>query len=88
MTTIEGLDGDSGAEGIRSALIACGAFQCGYCTPGMIVSLVALFRSNRSPSDQAIRAALQGNVCRCSGYAKLLEAARSLCERTVASASR
>jgi carbon-monoxide dehydrogenase small subunit len=78
VTTIEGLDHDGEAERIRAALIAYGAFQCGFCTPGMIVSLVALFRSEPSPSDEVVRAALQGNVCRCSGYVKLLEAVQSL----------
>lgn len=78
VTTIEGLDDDAMAERIRSALIESGAFQCGFCTPGVVMSLVALFRRERHPSEAGIRTALQGNVCRCSGYIKLLEAVRGL----------
>lgn len=80
--TIEGLDDDPLATRLRDAMIERGAFQCGFCTPGVIVSLTALFRTVASPNETAIRAALQGNVCRCSGYTKLLEAARAVARAT------
>ncbi|MFN7194281.1 MAG: 2Fe-2S iron-sulfur cluster-binding protein, partial [Rhodospirillales bacterium] len=70
-----GLDGDPIATRLRAEMIARGAFQCGFCTPGVIASLVALFRRTGSPDEIEIREALQGNVCRCSGYILLFEAA-------------
>jgi aerobic-type carbon monoxide dehydrogenase small subunit (CoxS/CutS family) len=73
--TVEGLDDDPIAIRLRAELIARGAFQCGFCTPGVLASLVALFRRVTRPDEADIREALQGNVCRCSGYVKLFEAA-------------
>jgi aerobic-type carbon monoxide dehydrogenase small subunit (CoxS/CutS family) len=73
--TVEGLDDDQLAVRLRAELIARGAFQCGFCTPGVLASLVALFRRVSRPDEAEIREALQGNVCRCSGYIKLFEAA-------------
>lgn len=73
--TVEGLDGDPIATRLRAEMIARGAFQCGFCTPGVIASLVALFRRTGRPDEIEIREALQGNVCRCSGYILLFEAA-------------
>lgn len=73
--TIEGLDSDPIASRLRAAMIERGAFQCGFCTPGVVASLVALFRTVPRPGEAEIREALQGNLCRCSGYLKLFEAA-------------
>lgn len=80
--TIEGLDADPIAERLRAAMIARGAFQCGFCTPGVIASLVGLFRREPRPGEAAIRETLQGNLCRCSGYLKLFEAALSVARAT------
>lgn len=66
---------------IQQALIDHGAFQCGFCTPGVVMSLTALFAQCPSPTEHAIRVALQGNVCRCSGYSKIIEAAKALAQR-------
>ena len=71
--TIESLGDLGGLHPVQQKLVERGAFQCGFCTPGMIMSLIALLRRNPQPKDTEIRAALQGNLCRCSGYVKLLE---------------
>lgn len=63
---------------IQQALIDHGAFQCGFCTPGVVMSLTALFERDPCPSEHDIRVALQGNVCRCSGYVRIIEAANAL----------
>lgn len=72
--TIESLGDPENLHPIQRKLVERGAFQCGFCTPGMVMSLVALLRRNPQPNDAEIRTALQGNLCRCSGYVKLLEA--------------
>ena len=76
-----GID-SGGLSAIQQALMDHGAFQCGFCTPGVVMSLSALFAECRSPSEHAIRVALQGNVCRCSGYVRIIEAAKALARST------
>ena len=77
--TIEAEAGNDGSlSAIQQAMIDHGAFQCGFCTPGVVMSLSALFAKCPSPSEHAIRVALQGNVCRCSGYVKIIEAAKAV----------
>jgi aerobic-type carbon monoxide dehydrogenase small subunit (CoxS/CutS family) len=71
--TIECLGDPDNLHPIQRKLVERGTFQCGFCTPGMVMSLVALLRRNPQPNDDEIRTALQGNLCRCSGYVKLLE---------------
>lgn len=71
--TIESLGAADDLHPIQQKLVERGAFQCGFCTPGVVMSLVALLRTNPRPDDAEIRTALQGNLCRCSGYVKLLE---------------
>ena len=74
ITTIEGLaDGDK-LHPVQEAFIACDAMQCGYCTSGMILSTVALLRKNPSASESQIKQALEGNVCRCGTYERILAA--------------
>jgi carbon-monoxide dehydrogenase small subunit len=63
---------------IQRAMVEHGAFQCGFCTPGVVMSLSALFAHCPCPSEHEIRVALQGNLCRCSGYVKIIEAATAL----------
>lgn len=73
--TIESLDQAGGLDPIQAAFIAEGAIQCGYCTPGMILSLEALRREPARPTEADIRDALTGNLCRCTGYVKPVQAA-------------
>jgi len=74
VTTIEGLAKDGKLNPVQRAFADAGAFQCGYCTPGMIVRATALLGSNGSPTRDEIAAALEGNLCRCCGYLRILRA--------------
>jgi aerobic-type carbon monoxide dehydrogenase small subunit (CoxS/CutS family) len=75
--TVEGLaDGDK-LSVLQQAFSDHHALQCGYCTPGMLMSATALLRSNPSPGDEEIRKALQGNICRCTGYWNIVEAVKA-----------
>lgn len=78
ITTVEGL-APSGEElhPIQQAFVENGAIQCGFCTPGMELSALYLLRNNPNPSDREIREALSGNLCRCTGYYKIVEAIKS-----------
>lgn len=76
--TIEGVGVGGKLSPIQQALVNHGAFQCGFCTPGVVMSLTALFQADPKPDETDIRVALQGNVCRCSGYVHLIAAAKSL----------
>lgn len=77
--TIEGVAApDGGMHPVQRALVERGAFQCGYCTPGMVMSVVSLWERGEPLSRQEIQQALQGNVCRCSGYVKLLDTVEAL----------
>lgn len=72
--TIESLGSIDEMHPLQKKLVERGAFQCGFCTPGVVMSMVALLRRKSEPHEKDIKAALQGNLCRCSGYVKLLEA--------------
>lgn len=75
--TIEGLQSSTNRlSTIQQAFVDSGAIQCGFCTPGMILAAKALLDSNPDPSDADIREALQGNLCRCTGYAQIIEAVK------------
>lgn len=74
ITTIEGLADGERLHPVQEAFIECDAMQCGYCTPGMILASVALLRKNSSPSEPEIKHALEGNVCRCGTYNKIVAA--------------
>ena len=77
VTTIEGLaDGDT-LHPVQKAFVEHTAFQCAYCTPGFIMSTVALLSRNPNPNDRQIRAALTGNICRCGAYVRILQAAKA-----------
>jgi carbon-monoxide dehydrogenase small subunit len=75
VVTPEGLDADPDAAIVRTALASANAFQCGYCAPGFVAALVALLRENREAGEAEIRAALEGNICRCTGYHSILRGA-------------
>jgi aerobic carbon-monoxide dehydrogenase small subunit len=75
--TVEGLAHDGELHPVQQAFVEAGAVQCGFCTPGLIVAAADLLRRAPSPSDDEIREALSGNLCRCTGYGRILEAVRS-----------
>jgi carbon-monoxide dehydrogenase small subunit len=77
VTTVEGLSDGEALHPVQQAFVERGAVQCGFCTPGLIVSTHDLLERNPSPSDPEIREALAGNLCRCTGYEKILDAVRT-----------
>ena len=81
VTTIEGLANGNDLHPIQEAFIEHTAFQCAYCTPGFIMSLVALLSRNPQPEERQIRAALTGNIWRCGTYVRILRAAKAAAER-------
>ncbi len=72
--TIEGLPSDGKPHPIQLQMVNRGGIQCGYCTPGIIMSAYALLRENLSPTEEEIKLAISGNICRCTGYNKIVEA--------------
>ncbi len=80
ITTVEGLAPDGELTPLQEAFSAAHALQCGYCTPGMLMSASALLERSPSPSEEEIKVALQGNICRCTGYWNIVEAVRNAAE--------
>ena len=78
--TVEGLAGDDGLDTLQRMFIEHGAVQCGYCTPGMLMSAKALLMADPHPTEEAIRLALAGNLCRCTGYTTIVAAVRAASE--------
>jgi aerobic-type carbon monoxide dehydrogenase small subunit (CoxS/CutS family) len=74
VTTVEALAQDSRLHVMQEAFVAAGAPQCGYCTPGMILTAISFIESNPDPTREEIREAISGNICRCSGYVKVVDA--------------
>jgi aerobic carbon-monoxide dehydrogenase small subunit len=74
VSTVEGLAADGGLTALQKAFNEHHALQCGYCTPGMLMSATALLARNPHPSEEDVRYALQGNICRCTGYVNIVEA--------------
>jgi carbon-monoxide dehydrogenase small subunit len=76
VVTVEGLAGEDELHPVQAAFLEAGAVQCGFCTPGLVVATHDLLARNAAPSDAEIREALAGNLCRCTGYEKILDAVR------------
>lgn len=81
VVTVEGLAEDGRLHRVQEAFVEAGAVQCGFCTPGLVVATAALLEQRPDPSDDEIREALSGNLCRCTGYAKIFDAARLAARR-------
>ena len=81
VVTVEGLARGDELHPVQEAFANAGAVQCGFCTPGFVVAAAELLRRNRDPSDDAIREALSGNLCRCTGYQKILDAVHEAAAR-------
>lgn len=81
IVTIEGLSEGEALHPLQSAFIEHGAIQCGYCTPGMILSANSLLNDNPNPTPEEIKKALSGNLCRCTGYQKVIEAVEDAAKR-------
>jgi carbon-monoxide dehydrogenase small subunit len=79
--TVEGLSQDGNLHPVQAAFVESGAVQCGFCTPGLVVAADDLLRRIPDPSDDEIREALSGNLCRCTGYQKILDAVRAAAAR-------
>ena len=76
MITVEGLGGAPDLHPVQQAFLDAGAVQCGFCTPGLIVAVHELLRREAAPREESVREALAGNLCRCTGYQKILDAVR------------
>ena len=76
ITTVEGLSSDGTLHPVQHAFAECHGLQCGYCTPGLLLSTVHLLNTNAKPTDKQIRKAIAGNTCRCTGYQNILKAIR------------
>ena len=81
VVTVEGLAAGAGPNRVHEAFAETGAVQCGFCTPGLVVAADDLLRRVPDPTDDEIREALSGNLCRCTGYAKILDAVRLAAQR-------
>ena len=81
VVTVEGVAEDGALHRVQEAFLAAGAVQCGFCTPGLIVATVDLLDHTPSPTDDQIREALSGNLCRCTGYQKIFDAVRAAAQR-------
>jgi carbon-monoxide dehydrogenase small subunit len=81
VVTVEGLGDEGGLHPVQDAFVDAGAVQCGFCTPGLVVAVADLLQRVPSPSDDEIREALSGNICRCTGYVKIFDAVRLAAER-------
>jgi carbon-monoxide dehydrogenase small subunit len=82
VVTVEGISSGEDLHPVQEAFVEAGAVQCGFCTPGFVVATHDLLRRNPGPNDAEIREALAGNLCRCTGYEKILDAVRLAARRT------
>ncbi|MFQ5463269.1 MAG: (2Fe-2S)-binding protein [Phycisphaerae bacterium] len=84
ITTIEGLSGGAPLHPIQQAFVDKGAIQCGFCSPGMIMAACALLDANPSPDEAEVKRALEGNLCRCTGYRKIIDAVLAAAHERIA----
>jgi carbon-monoxide dehydrogenase small subunit len=84
VTTVEGLSEDGELSPVQAAFRDCHGLQCGFCTPGFVVSVTAFLRDHPDPDDEAIREALSGNLCRCTGYQGIINAVRQAAREATA----
>jgi carbon-monoxide dehydrogenase small subunit len=82
IVTVEGLAGEDGLHPVQQAFVEAGGVQCGFCTPGFIVATHDLLQRNPKPTDAEVREALAGNLCRCTGYEKILDAVHLAAQRS------
>ena len=82
ITTIEGLAQGEKLHPIQQAFVEIGGLQCGFCTPGMILSTKVLLDRNQNPTDEEIRKGLEGNFCRCTGYTKIIESVKAAAQKS------
>ena len=80
VTTVEGLETPDGLDPVQDAFIRCAGMQCGFCTPGHVMAILALLDEDPDPSEQRIKDTVDGNYCRCTGYVKILDSAREAVE--------
>ena len=88
IVTVEGLRDDDELHPVQQAFVEAGAIQCGFCTPGLVVAAHDLLERSEHPSDPEIREALAGNLCRCTGYEKILEAVHLAADRLASAGTR
>jgi carbon-monoxide dehydrogenase small subunit len=81
ITTIEGVATDEALHAVQASFVECGGAQCGICTPGMVLAACDLLSRTQDPSDEDIRVALAGNLCRCTGYQRIFAAVAHACRR-------
>ena len=81
VTTVEGIEDDTAMVALRRAFMEDGAIQCGFCTPGMLISAYALLLENQHPTEDEAKTAIEGNLCRCTGYVNIIEAILDAAER-------
>jgi aerobic-type carbon monoxide dehydrogenase small subunit (CoxS/CutS family) len=84
ITTVEGLCAPLALSPLQAAMVSAGAIQCGFCTPGMLVALTALLQERARPTREEIRVAVSSNLCRCTGYQKIIEAVAQVVEKSAA----
>lgn len=78
ITTIEGVEGKEGLHSLQKAFLEKGAVQCGFCTPGMVLSAKSLLDETPNPTEEEIREGISGNLCRCTGYLQIIDAVKSV----------
>ncbi len=81
IVTVEGLDPDGALTDVQEAFVDCGAVQCGFCTPGLVVAVHDLLARHPQPDELTVREALAGNLCRCTGYGRIIEAVHTVASR-------
>ena len=83
--TVEGMEDDRVGRAVQEAMVRAGGVQCGFCTPGFVVSIADLLRKDPRPDELAVREALAGNICRCTGYVRIFEAVQAAAQELAGS---